>query len=491
MGLALAGCAQLPDQAAMDQNSRTRAGVQQQTWEQTASLSAQALSRLDKPDWADLVSHALALHLPLKIKEVDQWLAMDQAQQTWLQSLPSYSVTRTQIRRNLDDSTVSGSNAGARRVISSQEWSWDALGAGAVWLRSQAGTQRSAASVLAAQAAAQMILLECLDALHEASLATSIEPDLLQALSQIDLALALTQRLEPLHLQDPLAVLGWRDSLIELRRQLRAEQVRGQMARMALAHMLRLPDAKSLPVSWVAPSVVDAPALNRTLALPWTTRIRHALEHNRDLRQSDLELEALKLERISAWVGALPGVRLSYSRDHDTSTALAHSRWEEWGASSSFQFLSLLGAWQQARLTGHSQERETLRQHLLGYAVIEQIRLGYHMLGAARDRLTDAEVLAYSRAKQQEIRQTRLLFAESDEIERARASAQWVMARAGLLRSQQDVQRQWLQLAQASGHDPLPVAFLGAGGRIDALALRQNWSQMLRGMVPAPTGAGT
>jgi outer membrane protein TolC len=488
--LALMACAQMPDQAAMDETSQKRAALQLQANEQTTGLSTQALAKLDKPDWADLVSHALALHLPLKIKEVDQWLAMDQAQQAWLQNLPSYTVTRTQIRRNVDDSTVSGSNAGSRRVINSQEWSWDALGAGAVWLRSQASSQRSAASVLAVQAAAQMILLECLDTLHEAKLAASIEPALAQSLAEVERALALTKRLEPLHLQDPLTVLSWRESLLELQRQLRAEQVRGQMARMALAHLLRLSDPKALPAQWDAPTVIDGTVLNQTLIQPWQSRVRHALENNRDLRQSDLELQALKLEKIAAWMGALPGVRLSYSRDRDTSTALTHNRWEEWGATGSFHFLSLLGAWQQASMAEHNREREALRQHLLGYAVVEQIRQGYVLLAAARDRLDDAAGLEYSKARQHDIRQTRLLFAESDEIERARANGQWVLAKAGLLRSQQDVQRQWLQLAQVSGRDPLPIAFLSQGGRIDAQSLRQNWSLMLGSMVQNPSKEG-
>jgi outer membrane protein TolC len=477
LSLLLGACAHAPDSQQLQTLAQGRAATQALAITAVQADSARQAEQWRDADWADLASHALRVNLQWQVAEVARWLSQASAEQALSQVLPTWSNSRTVIRRNVDDVQSSGSNAGTARVVTSHEWAWDVAGAGGLWLRAHAAEQRSAQSQLAMQAAVQQVLLNFDLTLAQAHAAQNLAPLIMDSLTAVDQALALTRRLMPLGLQDPLQIALWQDGLIELRRQLMTEQDQAQTALERMAALLQLPDQRLLPQRLPLPPRPITDVLAGLHQASWPTQARLALQQRRELRELDLELEALRLEQLGAWFLGLPTLRLQHTSDGDTSPTLVNNRWKERGYSGSLSLTGLISAWHQHRILGQTHERERLRQQLLAFSVIEQLRLARLDLASALSRAELADTTQHIRAQQRDLRLARTPFQDNDDIEQARAVALHALAVAAHTRAEADVQRAWqqwqlsigLDLSQDLGGSPLEPTDL------QPAALRQRW----------------
>lgn len=490
--LGLWGCTALPQADELEALASQRAAQQQAVLAQAQAWARTEASQWRSPDWADLASHALRVNLPWKVAEVAGWLAQDQAEQAMVQALPSVSLSRTQTRRDVDDALSTGSNAGVVRSLSAAELAWDVAGAGGVWLRARAAGQRSAQSQLSVQAAVQQVMLDFQAALGQAVAAQAAQPDLTLALARLDASLALTQRLLPLGLQDPVTVAEWHASLLELRRQVVAELAQGEQAREKLASLLQLDDARLLPQPLPPAPLPDPQRPARIGDMPWPVLVGQTLRQRRDLRELDLELEALRLEQLGTWFTGLPGIRVQRTSRTDSNPVLLNNQWIEQGHTASWSLASLLSAWQQHRSLGHAREHERLRQQLLAFSAVEQVRLARLNVQSARSRWALAAPVVQARALQRDVRLARQPFLDNDEIEQARAVAQHALAVAAQARNQADMQRAWTQWLTSVGLEtvPLPPGGFRTGqlaADMAAGSLRTHWARLEQDAVQLAT----
>jgi hypothetical protein len=204
------------------------------------------------------------------------------------------------------------------------------------------------------------------------------------------------------------------------------------------------------------------------------------LQQRRELRELDLELEALRLEQLGAWFLGLSTLRLQHTSEGDTSPTLVNNRWKERGYSGSLSLPGLINAWHQHRILGQTRERERLRQQLLAFSIIEQLRLARLDLASALSRAELADTTQHIRAQQRDLRLARTPFQDNDDIEQARAIALHALAVAAHARAEADVQRAWqqwqlsvgLDLSQDLGGSPLEPTDL------QPAALRQRWQAL-------------
>jgi hypothetical protein len=481
LALGLGGCALTPDTQPSQALTHARAFAQAQTIAAVQTQSDAFSKHWDQADWADLASHALAVNLQWKVTEIGQWLAQANAQQALSQTLPAWAASRVVVKRNVDEAQTSGTNAGTTRALTSREWSWDMAGSGGLWLRAQAAGQRSAQSDLAMQAAVQQILFSLDLALSQAQAMQTAQTQVDAALKAIDQALALTTRLMPLGLQDPLQIAAWQDGLTELRRLLMVERDQAAMARERLASLLQLSSPENLPGSLPAPARPAPDILLRLPAATWTSQAQLALQQRRELREADIELEALRLEQLGAWFLGLPTLKLQRSDEGDSSATLVNNRWKEKGDTGGISLIGLINAWHQHRVLGQTRERERLRQQLLAFSVIEQLRLARLELASALERASMAARTLSIRQQQRDLRLARTPFQDSDDIEQARAIALHALAAAAQARADTEVQRAWQQWQLSIGLD-LSNGIEGSSSAptdLQPATLRQRWKTMV------------
>jgi hypothetical protein len=287
-------------------------------------------------------------------------------------------------------------------------------------------------------------------------------------------------------------VAEWHASLLELRRQVVAELAQGEQAREKLASLLQLDDARLLPQPLPPAPLPDPQRLARIGDMPWPLLVGQTLRQRRDLRELDLELEALRLEQLGTWFAGLPGMRVQRTSRTDSNPVLLNNQWIEQGHTASWSLASLLSAWQQHRSLGHAREHERLRQQLLAFSAVEQVRLARLNVQSARSRWTLAAPVVQARAFQRDVRLARQPFLDNDEIEQARAVAQHALAVAAQARNQADMQRAWTQWLTSVGLEtvPLPPGGFRTGqpaADMAAGSLRTHWARLEQAAVQLAT----
>lgn len=469
----LAGCAGTPAPLAEDVAERV-ARQQAAMAELRSTLPEQAM------DAETAVAYAAGHNLEVRLATLDRALAAGAIDLASVQMLPSLSVQAGYLKR---DQVEAGSGDPLGRHTRSAELSWGALEFGSAWLRTREAGERGLIYARREREQLGRIAIETRLAWLRVANAERRGAQVAEAERLLVHSEALLARLEAASLRDPLVHAQYRDGLLALRSQLRAVGDQASAARGELAGLLAS-DRRQPPR--VAADAAQQDALLATvtaaLAIPEDTLETHALRHRADLRELDVQARILRREAQLTWLNALPVLRLFYGRQYDTDLKLDPPYWQQQGYSLAFNLLGLASAALQHRQLGVQRGQTDLRQLALGFAAVEQVRLGRERLALALADWRDAEARRASSARIAAIRLARTPFYEDDELDQARAQVTALQAGVAADRAWETLLERYLQLLQASGVDVWPDALpaFDADRPLEATAeaLRRHWQAL-------------
>lgn len=255
---------------------------------------------------------------------------------------------------------------------------WNVLDFGVSYYEAKEGADQVLVVEQQRRKVVQLMMQQVREAYWEAAGAQRLEGQIDPLLEQAREALDESQQAQKEQLQTPLATLTYRQSLLEIMRQL--EVIRGHLAeaKPRLASLMDIEPGTQFTL---------APAKDFSLPdfkMPIARMEEIALERRPDL------LEAGYKERISineahkALAQLLPGIEISLGTHYDSNSFLTYSTWQDAGLSVSWNLLNLLNE-KHIRGTAGAQLAVAHEQRLaLTMAVLTQVHVAQSDLDAKR-----------------------------------------------------------------------------------------------------------
>lgn len=352
---------------------------------------------------------------------------------------------------------------------------WNVLDFGVSYYEAKEGADQVLVVEQQRRKVVQLMMQQVREAYWEAAGAQRLEGRIEPLLEQAREALDESQRAQQEQLQTPLATLTYRQSLLEIMRQLQV--IRGHLAE-AKPRLASLMDVEP------GASFTLAPAKDFALPdfkVPIGRMEEIALEHRPDLLEAGYKERISVNEAHKALAQLLPGIEISLGTHYDSNSFLTYSTWQDAGLSVSWNLLNLLNA-KHIRGTASAQLAVAREQRLaLTMAVLTQVHVAQSDLDAKRHEFelmqqlndVDQQILLHTRNAAQASAEGKLA-----EI---RVATDAMISELRLYDTYGELQGAYGNLLATLGLDPVPETVKGEDLATLEQAIeqeRQHWAQL-------------
>ena len=354
-------------------------------------------------------------------------------------------------------------------------FAWNVLDFGVSYYEAKEGADQVLVVAQQRRKVIQLMMQQVREAYWEAAGAQRLEGQIEPLLGQAREALDESKQAQQEQLQTPLATLTYRQSLLEIMRQLQV--IRGHLAeaKPRLASLMDLEPGTSFTL---------APA--KDFALPdFKTPIARmeeiALERRPDLLEAGYKERISVNEAHKALAQLLPGIEVSLGTHYDSNSFLTYSTWQDAGLSVSWNLLNVLNE-KHIRRTASAQLAVAHEQRLaLTMAVLTQVHVAQSDLDAKRHEFelmqqlndVDQQILLHTRNAAQASAEGKLA-----EI---RVATDAMISELRLYDTYGELQGAYGNLLATLGLDPVPETVKGEDLATLEQAIdqeRQRWAQL-------------
>ena len=352
---------------------------------------------------------------------------------------------------------------------------WNVLDFGVSYYEAKEGADQVLVVEQQRRKVVQLMMQQVRVAYWEAAGAQRLEGRIEPLLEQAREALGESQRAQQEQLQTPLATLTYRQSLLEIMRQLQV--IRGHLAE-AKPRLASLMDVEP------GASFTLAPAKDFALPdfkMPVARMEEIALERRPDLLEAGYKERISVNEAHKALAQLLPGIEISLGTHYDSNSFLTYSTWQDAGLSVSWNLLNLLNE-KHIRGTASAQLAVAHEQRLaLTMAVLTQVHVAQSDLEAKRHEFelmrqlndVDQQILLHTRNAAQASAEGKLA-----EI---RVATDAMISELRLYDTYGELQGAYGNLLATLGLDPVPETVKGEDLATLEQAIdqeRQHWAQL-------------
>ena len=442
---ALAGCATVPEPLTGPEIA-TRAASDKRLLKQTVVPVDRALT------FSEAAAHALANNLDIRSASLDAVLARGQVDLADLQKLPGLVRNAGYTWRDPPGNAADKVPGDQVRRTFSTELSWNILDFGVSYVRAK----QEANNVLIAEErkrrTANTIVNDVRLAYWQSLLAAQRLPQISAISAEIDAAMQQSRRLGELRLQDPLVALTYQEGLLDLQRQIKSYEAEAAQSKHRLARLLNAAPGQNIRL--IAERRDDTIRALRKVDIDVIEDV--ALATRSELREQDYTARNRRIDVWAAYLQMLPTLRLRFANMFDSSTGLRNNGWYEEGYIGAWNILGIWQNYERSRQAGASLRSVDLRRLGLSMAVMEQARAAREQLGVIEEDYSLSLRTTEVRQQIWDIRRVRLPFAESDELERARAAVALVAAQIREDRAYASLQKSYGDLLASIGIDQYP-----------------------------------
>jgi outer membrane protein TolC len=363
---------------------------------------------------------------------------------------------------------------------------WNMLDFGVNYYQSKQNGDRVLVAFERRRKAMHLLMQETRTAFWRAASAQRLQEDVAKAVGTAEAALADARRSEETRVRSPIDSLRYQRQLLENLRLLEAAQQELSTAKVELALLINAPLDGTLVVR--EPSGGPGP---RILEVPVEKLEETAVLQNADLREQFYNSRIALDETRKTIARLFPGISFGYNIRYDSNSYLVNNRWNEAGATISFNLLNLISGPAQVSLAKSGEALAQQRRVAAQMALLAQLHVARLQYSGALAQLERAEAISTIDQRIGAIVSSR---AEAEVQNKLEAVANQVTSILSLMRRYQ-------ALAQAHASASRLQSTLGFEpeiGDVDSMSVRslagliagwhQEWDQ---GVLPAPSGTGS
>ena len=363
----------------------------------------------------DVLVRSLSYNLDRRSKMMEEALALGQLDLDRFNLLPSIvasagydnrseinaSTSRDLITQQAND--VNPTYSSDRDTVTAElGMTWNILDFGVSYYVAKQNADRALIAAERRRRTVQNLVQEVRFAFWKAAAAQFLKDAVAHAVAEAENALADAERMEQERLRNPATSLQTQKTLLQNIRQLEAIDQELSSAQAELSALMAMPPGVEYVLDTGGEMVIP------NLVYPIERMEEMALANNPEVREHDYLGRISINETRKEIVKLLPGISLSFSRQYDSNSFLAHNRWTQAGAAVTWNLLNVFSAPDRIEHAEAAEEVARARRLALRMAVLAQVHVGKHQLNSAirqfghADRLWEIEsrLLTVSRNQQ-------------------------------------------------------------------------------------------
>lgn len=286
-------------------------------------------------------------------------------------------------------------------------------------------------------------------------------------------ALESSRQLESLRIQSPIQSLSYQKALLEIIREMWILRKNLASAKTELAALMNLKPGTQYKV--IEPSEEQLQPNAPLSSLDQLEVL--ALENRPEIMEEHYQARISALEVKKAILEMLPGLEVSFGRNHDNNDFLFNSSWSEAGASITWNVFNIFSGPANKRVAETQVELDHARRLALNMAVLTQVHLAYQRYQIAlHDFKVSADLVAVEERIQVHMEAERKAAVEN-ELEVIRSMASGLVSRMQYDLGYAELQNSIGRIQNSIGVDPLPGVDIQQGIKSLAAIVEQQIQQ--------------
>ena len=332
----------------------------------------------------EAIARALKHNLERRSRMMEEAIALNQLDVSNYDMLPRLTAQAGYRSRDKDlitrsKDSVTGQPSLANPFISSERThtvydlglTWNLLDFGASYY----GAKQSADRVLVAaerrRKAMHNLIADVRSAFWRTASAQKLQKQIAETIALAEDALKDARKAEAERVRSPVESLRYQRQILENLRLLETTNQELATARLELAHLMNVPLAFRLEVA-----EPDDVVGSRMLQIPVEQLEEIAIGRNAELREQFYNARIARDETRKVLLRLFPGISFNYTSKYDTDSYLVNQRWNEAGATISFNLFNLLSGPSQMRLADAGVALADQRRVAMQMAVLAQVQIG-------------------------------------------------------------------------------------------------------------------
>ena len=331
----------------------------------------------------EAIARALKYNLERRSRMMEEAIALNQLDVSEYDMLPRLIAQAGYHTRNQDTITrskdsVTGLPSLANPFISSSRdatlydlgMTWNLLDFGASYYGAKQNADRVLVAMERRRKAMHVLIQDVRSAFWRAASAQKLQQQVLDAISLAEEALKDARQAENERVRSPVESLRYQRQVLENLRLLESTNRELATARLELAHLINLPLTASVDIAEPSDEVS-----HRMLDVPVERLEDLAVGRNADLRENFYNARIAREETRRVLLRLFPGVSFNYDLKYNTDAYMVNQRWNEAGASISFNLFNLLSGPAQMRLAEAGVAIADQRRMASQMAILAQVHI--------------------------------------------------------------------------------------------------------------------
>lgn len=345
------------------------------------ALQAEPMPASLSLEWA--FARALKFNLDRRVKKMEAAIALGQFDLAKFDTLPKLTAEAGYSYRSNESIVNSRDSVTGRPSLSNPSISndrihthtaigptWNLLDFGTSYFGAKQAGDRALAAAERRRKSTHLLLAEVRSAFWRVAVAQRLAPEVRQALTDAEAALAEARRMEQDRLRPPAESLRLQRALLEHIGQLETLEQEMSIARVELANLVGAPVAAAYVVS--EPAFALPAAL---LEVPPEEMEEIALANNPDLAIALYDVRIAQQETHKAITKLFPSVTFEYQLRHDTDSYMINDTWQTAGARISFDLFRLASLGRDLEVIGLTEDLARRKQMATMMATVAQVNL--------------------------------------------------------------------------------------------------------------------
>lgn len=437
--------------------------------EEQRQLLAARLTEASRPlTLPEAMVFALENNMEFRLRAYDAALATGNRKLATMSMLPTLTARAGYRKRNNVQASVSESvDTGRVSLVPSTssdqeshnhelEIGWNALDFGLAWFRAREFGEQALIAEEERRRVSYQLATELIYAWDKAVAFQSVAPQLVEARSLLDDAMAYSDQILARRLRDQVEVIEYRKALLLILRRINRLSLQMNEARDELSRLLGLPAGMPLEIVTDDRSYaeLDPERIAEIDDLQWA-----ALLYRPEMRQALYTRRSDERDTLRRTVEALPSLLVSYGANYDSNSYLVNNHWRETGLNLSLNLIKLASIPQQRRLGQLNEQASAARLELQAAAILTQVAIAEKALRAATTDACVSQALATLDSEKLTLLDARARAAALDRLTviRSRVDNLLFVIEAALDRA--ELRRASLMLASSVGIGAIPDVF--------------------------------
>ena len=339
------------------------------------------------------------------------------------------------------------------RVFGDLTFAWNLLDFGVSYYQAKQEANRAMIARELRRKSMQTLLLQVRSAYWQAAGAQRFEDEIRSLIEDANGALESAREIERQRLQEPIAILRFQRSLIEVVRQMEGLLAVLQTAKNELASLMGV--APGVEYTLLLPGEEDLSMPSFFVDLEQLEIV--AFDQRPEIREEIYRGRITGDEKRKILLRALPGLEIRASRNYDSNSFLRHNWWREIGLNVSANIIEILTVNQKLEQADNQSAADDMRRLSVGAAILSQVRISLAQYQSSQEELKRRGELSQLEARILELVASNASNDNESQLERIRTQATSISSRLERQKAFADAQASFGRLLVSLGVDPLPA----------------------------------